>query len=201
MIIPPPNFPITTPITILFLFFFFNDTATTEIYTLSLHDALPIYWVVEAGRDAARAALHFFGGCVVCFGDGKVAREGNRAPDNREANHFARRGSFWLGLGVSRARICAGLSVVAVDGSAARRRSKYPRAIHDANGCVVLGHGGWQRDGGENPHYVGWNCCGGNRANGYATALDDASAEILAVVHRVLHQWREIGRASCRERV
>src|SRR5574340_336841 len=27
----------------LFCFFFFNDTATTEIYTLSLHDALPIY--------------------------------------------------------------------------------------------------------------------------------------------------------------
>src|SRR2546429_1728439 len=27
-----------------FLFFFFNDTATTEIYTLSLHDALPICW-------------------------------------------------------------------------------------------------------------------------------------------------------------
>ena len=25
-----------------FFFFFFNDTATTEIYTLSLHDALPI---------------------------------------------------------------------------------------------------------------------------------------------------------------
>src|SRR3712207_9142097 len=25
-------------------FFFFNDTATTEIYTLSLHDALPICW-------------------------------------------------------------------------------------------------------------------------------------------------------------
>src|SRR6267378_4770928 len=27
---------------IMLLFFFFNDTATTEIYTLSLHDALPI---------------------------------------------------------------------------------------------------------------------------------------------------------------
>src|SRR2546421_5606350 len=27
------------------LFFFFNDTATTEIYTLSLHDALPIFTV------------------------------------------------------------------------------------------------------------------------------------------------------------
>src|ERR1035437_11193157 len=28
----------------LLFFFFFNDTATTEIYTLSLHDALPILW-------------------------------------------------------------------------------------------------------------------------------------------------------------
>ena len=28
---------------LLLFFFFFNDTATTEIYTLSLHDALPIY--------------------------------------------------------------------------------------------------------------------------------------------------------------
>src|SRR5260370_11858647 len=33
MTLPPPSF----------LFFFFNDTATTEIYTLSLHDALPIF--------------------------------------------------------------------------------------------------------------------------------------------------------------
>src|SRR5687768_18329632 len=31
------------PLSIFFFFFFFNDTATTEIYTLSLHDALPIY--------------------------------------------------------------------------------------------------------------------------------------------------------------
>src|SRR5688572_31498588 len=30
-----------------FLFFFFNDTATTEIYTLSLHDALPILFIVS----------------------------------------------------------------------------------------------------------------------------------------------------------
>src|SRR5258708_20195692 len=30
-------------------FFFFNDTATTEIYTLSLHDALPIYPMLDAG--------------------------------------------------------------------------------------------------------------------------------------------------------
>src|SRR2546422_8349513 len=33
----------------MFFFFFFNDTATTEIYTLSLHDALPI-WMPRDGR-------------------------------------------------------------------------------------------------------------------------------------------------------
>src|SRR5439155_19793238 len=33
-------------------FFFFNDTATTEIYTLSLHDALPIYYLRDE-RDRA----------------------------------------------------------------------------------------------------------------------------------------------------
>src|SRR5256886_17503932 len=31
-----------------FFFFFFNDTATTEIYTLSLHDALPILLMLTA---------------------------------------------------------------------------------------------------------------------------------------------------------
>src|SRR3712207_7283872 len=35
-------------------FFFFNDTATTEIYTLSLHDALPIY---AAGRQISERAV------------------------------------------------------------------------------------------------------------------------------------------------
>src|SRR5437762_11324072 len=35
----------------LFSFFFFNDTATTEIYTLSLHDALPIYKLNVATKD------------------------------------------------------------------------------------------------------------------------------------------------------
>src|SRR3989442_15746229 len=36
-----------------FFFFFFNDTATTEIYTLSLHDALPISARDDAERGAA----------------------------------------------------------------------------------------------------------------------------------------------------
>src|SRR5688572_32934965 len=38
----------------LFFFLFFNATATTEIYTLSLHDALPIY--LRAQRPVRRAA-------------------------------------------------------------------------------------------------------------------------------------------------
>src|SRR3712207_9525879 len=33
--------------------FFFNDTATTEIYTLSLHDALPICWQLQSVASTA----------------------------------------------------------------------------------------------------------------------------------------------------
>src|SRR2546429_6277049 len=53
-------------------FFFFNDTATTEIYTLSLHDALPIY--VTAVRET----------------DGFVFMKGeeSQSPDAIEARHL-----------------------------------------------------------------------------------------------------------------
>ena len=44
--------------------FFFNDTATTEIYTLSLHDALPI---CRLHGDGARAAVAREGGAPTCF--------------------------------------------------------------------------------------------------------------------------------------
>src|SRR3712207_7713975 len=63
------------------MFFFFNDTATTEIYTLSLHDALPIY-IGEIGKsvllhpslgeraraEEAELAMSFFapGGDIHC---------------------------------------------------------------------------------------------------------------------------------------
>src|SRR5215211_9434380 len=42
------------------VFFFFNDTATTEIYTLSLHDALPISvsGLVDLGPTSSPSALH-----------------------------------------------------------------------------------------------------------------------------------------------
>src|SRR2546430_9322474 len=58
------------------LFFFFNDTATTEIYTLSLHDALPIFHSPKIERievtaigDVNRAKLYYLRGKV-----GKRAR-------------------------------------------------------------------------------------------------------------------------------
>src|SRR2546427_1219309 len=57
--------------------FFFNDTATTEIYTLSLHDALPI-----SRRGAGRGRL----------GRERVAEEGGAAfvPHSRERGHGRR---------------------------------------------------------------------------------------------------------------
>src|SRR3989442_6228099 len=50
-----------------FFFFFFNDTATTEIYTLSLHDALPISYLVYP---AALAVVR--GDARLCSRQGRV---------------------------------------------------------------------------------------------------------------------------------
>src|SRR5207302_9087715 len=52
-----------------FFFFFFNDTATTEIYTLSLHDALPICGGADRRRVPART------------GDGRLHRRARRDRD------------------------------------------------------------------------------------------------------------------------
>src|SRR5438132_12577839 len=52
-------------------FFFFNDPPTTEIYTLSLHDALPISCEARFPRVDAWSAILFFGHCWQVFpGDG-----------------------------------------------------------------------------------------------------------------------------------
>src|SRR2546426_9308646 len=48
--------------TLCFFFFFFNDTATTEIYTLSLHDALPISYGVS--KDPAYPLFYYNLACV-----------------------------------------------------------------------------------------------------------------------------------------
>src|SRR3712207_9093881 len=64
-------------------FFFFNDTATTEIYTLSLHDALPICRRARRRRlrPAARGAGHGGGG----------RRRGSALPRPRRVQHEDRK--------------------------------------------------------------------------------------------------------------
>src|SRR5438445_13344670 len=66
---------------LLFFFFFFNDPATTEIYTLSLHDALPIYVFGRDGRvelagdfDAERFWLGIGSESLGCQQDRKSTR-------------------------------------------------------------------------------------------------------------------------------
>src|SRR3712207_7456948 len=56
--------------------FFFNDTATTEIYTLSLHDALPIFYRLaqESVTNARRHARHATQVTVAVTGDADRVR-------------------------------------------------------------------------------------------------------------------------------
>src|SRR5215475_15782066 len=58
------------------IFFFFNDTATTEIYTLSLHDALPIWRPARAGNRSR---------CSTTTTSGRTRRTGRscRSPDRK----------------------------------------------------------------------------------------------------------------------
>src|SRR2546426_8335821 len=85
------------------LFFFFNDTATTEIYTLSLHDALPILGLVEiapvlllldagvVGHDLADLVLrhavvdHFL---VILVGEGPAPLDLDRKSTRLNSSHL-----------------------------------------------------------------------------------------------------------------
>src|SRR3712207_9583662 len=64
-------------VTLNLFFFFFNDTATTEIYTLSLHDALPIL----ADRQRLEHRRTTERGCPA--GQPAVRRPGHRRADGR----------------------------------------------------------------------------------------------------------------------
>src|SRR3712207_7705498 len=62
--------------------FFFNDTATTEIYTLSLHDALPIYSVsASSPRSLISATIASAG--PVTRASVQSGRAGSRTPQPR----------------------------------------------------------------------------------------------------------------------
>src|SRR3712207_8694885 len=73
---------------LLVLFFFFNDTATTEIYTLSLHDALPICGrgPRPRGRRPRTRRAGETGPAVT--GRPKPARRAPRAPQDRKSTRL-----------------------------------------------------------------------------------------------------------------
>src|SRR2546421_2668747 len=62
----------------IFLFFFFNDTATTEIYTLSLHDALPISGEARRSSWSARPVSANRGCCSSSAGASGTRQRGSR---------------------------------------------------------------------------------------------------------------------------
>src|SRR5256885_14068856 len=74
-----------------FFFFFFNDTATTEIYTLSLHDALPIF-CFELAKQLKRAprqiAQEIANGLGRIDGIAKVAVAGDRKSTRLKSSHL-----------------------------------------------------------------------------------------------------------------
>src|SRR2546425_11704851 len=61
------------PTTAIYFFFFFNDTATTEIYTLSLHDALPIWTLTQKLAPKARRP-NFVGITIIRLANWVLAR-------------------------------------------------------------------------------------------------------------------------------
>src|SRR5688572_32752630 len=69
------------------LIFFFNDTATTDIYTLSLHDALPIFFEEVGGYGVAEHVggdeEGVGGGGAAVAGDAVVAEEGFDVVDRK----------------------------------------------------------------------------------------------------------------------
>src|SRR3712207_9480480 len=73
------------------IFFFFNDTATTEIYTLSLHDALPICF--EATQALGMAVRQQFGHLGAGAARGVALRHDHGS--NFMADHFHKQVRFW----------------------------------------------------------------------------------------------------------
>src|SRR3989454_8547923 len=72
----------------LYNYFFFNDTATTEIYTLSLHDALPISMDDAVRRVAGEADLLLFDGTFWSDRELGAAAGGADTPTAREMGHL-----------------------------------------------------------------------------------------------------------------
>src|SRR2546430_15737083 len=72
-----------------YLFFFFNDTATTEIYTLSLHDALPIWPRCRRWPPAIRCCGHGSARDFPCGSPGNQDRKSTRLNSSHSQISYA----------------------------------------------------------------------------------------------------------------
>src|SRR6266481_2593151 len=98
-----------------FLFFFFNDAATTEIYTLSLHDALPIWGALM--QPTAGTARHD----AVVWGFARAAsRLGVDIIQKCEVTGFLREGGRIRGVETTRGPVMAAKTGIAVAGHTSR---------------------------------------------------------------------------------
>src|SRR2546430_3938569 len=71
----------------IFFFFFFNDTATTEIYTLSLHDALPI-WHRHFQSETRRRPRIVPASLLVLFAPGRLHHDPSRHGGDRKSTRL-----------------------------------------------------------------------------------------------------------------
>src|SRR5258708_27241128 len=94
------------------VFFFFNDTATTEIYTLSLHDALPIS--VGAARKTAQIEPAAEGR------RGAAAREGQRGARDRKST-----------------RLNSSHQIISYAVFCLKKKKKYPHASHCTDAAIT----------------------------------------------------------------
>src|SRR5690348_6422174 len=109
------------------LFFFFNDTATTEIYTLSLHDALPI-----------TAISRHFDTVSLCLSKGLGAPVGSVLCGKRELITRARRWRKVVGGGMRQAGILAAAGIIALKQHVERLAEDHANAQRLADGLAGI---------------------------------------------------------------
>src|SRR2546430_6385245 len=134
------------------LFFFFNDTATTEIYTLALHDALPIFrhgLVTYPGLPGPEITDHLSRetsagvyGPDTSFHIGRISMVANTGTYLDSPFHRFATGADLSGIPIER---LADLEGIVVDANGQRGIERERVRVHEVRGKAVLLHTGWDR--------------------------------------------------------